>query len=318
MCFLLVCLTCIAQYFWVNAKQQLLWDPCHQLFEAFFTSIWQFPSIKGERKRQITYWDQESLDLHHKKQTRSYSKVQSWNKIMWVLTRWIIYLSVIVAKLVIVAKFKPLPVPKWNRCGRCKVHPLRWQDSPPGLAQLKTGDVLGEGWKVFLCRLYPSPSEREALLVIVWSESAFDSHLLGKFVLTRIYLYPFFFRPFLKQQRMYFVFAHMLTSVSTWLAIILLIFISLFPEILLIVLKNIKEKNHQVRNKMVYRAVFLGRPLLILSTRWTPNSTVYHLHLEEGFLRASSCSFTCQKCQEAHLKILPRFVVRRDSTRAFP
>uniref|UniRef100_A0A8C0VV63 Phospholipid-transporting ATPase n=1 Tax=Cyanistes caeruleus TaxID=156563 RepID=A0A8C0VV63_CYACU len=57
--------------------------------------------------------------------------------------------------------------------------------------------------------------------------------------------------PFLKQQRMYFVFAHMLTSVSTWLAIILLIFISLFPEILLIVLKNIKEKNHQVRNKMI-------------------------------------------------------------------
>lgn len=93
MCFLLVCLTCIAQYFWVNAKQQLLWDPCHQLFEAFFTSICQFPSIKGERKRQITYWDQESLDLHHKKQTRSYSKVQSWNKIMWVLMRWIISLS---------------------------------------------------------------------------------------------------------------------------------------------------------------------------------------------------------------------------------
>ncbi|XP_062440992.1 phospholipid-transporting ATPase IG isoform X6 [Rhea pennata] len=52
--------------------------------------------------------------------------------------------------------------------------------------------------------------------------------------------------PFLKQQRMYFVFAHMLTSVSTWLAIILLIFISLFPEILLIVLKIIKKKKHQV------------------------------------------------------------------------
>uniref|UniRef100_A0A8C3V453 Phospholipid-transporting ATPase n=1 Tax=Catharus ustulatus TaxID=91951 RepID=A0A8C3V453_CATUS len=62
--------------------------------------------------------------------------------------------------------------------------------------------------------------------------------------------------PFLKQQRMYFVFAHMLTSVSTWLAIILLIFISLFPEILLIVLKNIKEKNHQVRNKMMYHTIF--------------------------------------------------------------
>uniref|UniRef100_A0A803YGX8 Phospholipid-transporting ATPase n=1 Tax=Meleagris gallopavo TaxID=9103 RepID=A0A803YGX8_MELGA len=51
--------------------------------------------------------------------------------------------------------------------------------------------------------------------------------------------------PFLKQQRMYFVFAHMLTSVSTWLAIILLIFISLFPEILLIVFKSIKERSHQ-------------------------------------------------------------------------
>uniref|UniRef100_A0A8C0EP17 Phospholipid-transporting ATPase n=1 Tax=Bubo bubo TaxID=30461 RepID=A0A8C0EP17_BUBBB len=60
--------------------------------------------------------------------------------------------------------------------------------------------------------------------------------------------------PFLKQQRMYFVFAHMLTSVSTWLAIVLLIFISLFPEILLIVLKNIKEKNHQVRNQMIRKA----------------------------------------------------------------
>uniref|UniRef100_A0A8C9EKH2 Phospholipid-transporting ATPase n=1 Tax=Pavo cristatus TaxID=9049 RepID=A0A8C9EKH2_PAVCR len=72
--------------------------------------------------------------------------------------------------------------------------------------------------------------------------------------------------PFLKQQRMYFVFAHMLTSVSTWLAIILLIFISLFPEILLIVLKSIKERSHQVRNKMKYCTAFLQRPLL-LSTR---------------------------------------------------
>uniref|UniRef100_A0A8B9QN50 Phospholipid-transporting ATPase n=1 Tax=Apteryx owenii TaxID=8824 RepID=A0A8B9QN50_APTOW len=68
--------------------------------------------------------------------------------------------------------------------------------------------------------------------------------------------------PFLKQQRMYFVFAHMLTSVSTWLAIILLIFISLFPEILLIVLKNIKKKKHQVRNKMIYCTVFLQKSLL--------------------------------------------------------
>uniref|UniRef100_A0A8D0ZUM3 Phospholipid-transporting ATPase n=2 Tax=Sus scrofa TaxID=9823 RepID=A0A8D0ZUM3_PIG len=49
--------------------------------------------------------------------------------------------------------------------------------------------------------------------------------------------------PFLKQQRMYFVFAQMLSSVSTWLAIVLLIFISLFPEILLIVLKNVRRRS---------------------------------------------------------------------------
>ncbi|EDL42187.1 Atpase, class VI, type 11C, isoform CRA_a [Mus musculus] len=49
--------------------------------------------------------------------------------------------------------------------------------------------------------------------------------------------------PFLKQQRMYFVFAQMLCSVSTWLAIILLIFISLFPEILLIVVKNVRRRS---------------------------------------------------------------------------
>ncbi|XP_072286949.1 phospholipid-transporting ATPase IG isoform X1 [Pyxicephalus adspersus] len=51
--------------------------------------------------------------------------------------------------------------------------------------------------------------------------------------------------PFLKQQRMYFVFSHMLTSVSIWLAIILLIFVSLYPEILIIVLKNIRTTGHK-------------------------------------------------------------------------
>nr|XP_048721324.1 phospholipid-transporting ATPase IG isoform X8 [Caretta caretta] len=56
---------------------------------------------------------------------------------------------------------------------------------------------------------------------------------------------PRLYMPFLKQQRMYFIFAHMVTSISAWLAIILLIFISLFPEILLVVFKNAKRKNHQ-------------------------------------------------------------------------
>ncbi|KAM8953601.1 phospholipid-transporting ATPase IG [Pelodytes ibericus] len=51
--------------------------------------------------------------------------------------------------------------------------------------------------------------------------------------------------PFLKQQRMYFVFSHMLTSVSVWLVIILLIFVSLCPEILLILIKNVKAASQK-------------------------------------------------------------------------
>lgn len=64
-------------------------------------------------------------------------------------------------------------------------------------------------------------------------------------------VFSFLSRPFLKQQRMYFVFAQMLSSVSTWLAIILLIFISLFPEILLIVLKNVRRRSARVRPKFL-------------------------------------------------------------------
>uniref|UniRef100_A0A674CHC2 Phospholipid-transporting ATPase n=1 Tax=Salmo trutta TaxID=8032 RepID=A0A674CHC2_SALTR len=44
--------------------------------------------------------------------------------------------------------------------------------------------------------------------------------------------------PFLRQQRLYFVFANMLSSVSAWLIIILLILLSLLPEILLLVLRE--------------------------------------------------------------------------------
>ncbi|XP_031645940.1 phospholipid-transporting ATPase IG isoform X2 [Oncorhynchus kisutch] len=44
--------------------------------------------------------------------------------------------------------------------------------------------------------------------------------------------------PFLRQQRLYFVFANMLSSVSAWLIIILLILLSLLPEILLLVLRK--------------------------------------------------------------------------------
>uniref|UniRef100_A0AAY4D5G2 Phospholipid-transporting ATPase n=1 Tax=Denticeps clupeoides TaxID=299321 RepID=A0AAY4D5G2_9TELE len=44
--------------------------------------------------------------------------------------------------------------------------------------------------------------------------------------------------PFLQQQRLYFVFANMLSSVSAWLVIILLILLSLLPEILVLVLRK--------------------------------------------------------------------------------
>ncbi|XP_073399678.1 phospholipid-transporting ATPase IG isoform X2 [Dendrobates tinctorius] len=78
--------------------------------------------------------------------------------------------------------------------------------------------------------------------------------------------------PFLRQQRMYFVFSHMLTSVSVWLAIILLIFISLYPEILLITLRNVRragQKNLQFQ-----------RPTLI-SYKNVENGCLSRIRLEE-------------------------------------
>ncbi|XP_077164389.1 phospholipid-transporting ATPase IG isoform X7 [Paroedura picta] len=53
--------------------------------------------------------------------------------------------------------------------------------------------------------------------------------------------------PFLKHQRMYFVFAQLLSSAATWLAIFFLIFVSLFPEIILLIFKNTKRKTRQKR-----------------------------------------------------------------------
>ncbi|XP_059377455.1 phospholipid-transporting ATPase IG-like [Carassius carassius] len=51
--------------------------------------------------------------------------------------------------------------------------------------------------------------------------------------------------PFLKQQRLYFVFANMLSSVSAWLVIIILILLSLLPEILLVVLRQPRGHHSQ-------------------------------------------------------------------------
>lgn len=59
------------------------------------------------------------------------------------------------------------------------------------------------------------------------------------------FTFPLSPRPFLKQQRMYFVFANLLSSVSAWLVIILLILLSLLPEILLAVLRKPKTPRIQ-------------------------------------------------------------------------
>ncbi|CAB1325381.1 unnamed protein product, partial [Coregonus sp. 'balchen'] len=56
--------------------------------------------------------------------------------------------------------------------------------------------------------------------------------------------------PFLQQQRLYFVFANMLSSVSAWLVIILLILLSLLPEILLLVLRKPRGP-HSRQKKLV-------------------------------------------------------------------
>ncbi|XP_062819851.1 phospholipid-transporting ATPase IG isoform X3 [Anolis carolinensis] len=51
--------------------------------------------------------------------------------------------------------------------------------------------------------------------------------------------------PFLKQQRMYHIFAQLLSSASSWLAMFCLIFVSLLPEILALVFRNMKRKIKQ-------------------------------------------------------------------------
>uniref|UniRef100_A0A803TR95 Phospholipid-transporting ATPase n=1 Tax=Anolis carolinensis TaxID=28377 RepID=A0A803TR95_ANOCA len=56
--------------------------------------------------------------------------------------------------------------------------------------------------------------------------------------------------PFLKQQRMYHIFAQLLSSASSWLAMFCLIFVSLLPEILALVFRNMKRKIKQVRTEL--------------------------------------------------------------------
>ncbi|KAM4621195.1 phospholipid-transporting ATPase 11C isoform 5-T5 [Polymixia lowei] len=73
--------------------------------------------------------------------------------------------------------------------------------------------------------------------------SLLEQHIYMENLLDNATLY----RPFLKQQRLYFVFANMLSSVSAWLVIILLILLSLLPDILLVVLR--KPRGPHARQK---------------------------------------------------------------------
>uniref|UniRef100_A0A672J0H5 Phospholipid-transporting ATPase n=1 Tax=Salarias fasciatus TaxID=181472 RepID=A0A672J0H5_SALFA len=76
--------------------------------------------------------------------------------------------------------------------------------------------------------------------------------------------------PFLRQQRLYFVFANMLSSVTAWLVIILLIVLSLLPEILLVVFR--KPRGPHARQQCSF-------PRALPSTR----------DLKKDFLRLLSC-----------------------------
>lgn len=76
-------------------------------------------------------------------------------------------------------------------------------------------------------------------------------------------------RPFLRQQRLYFVFANMLSSVSAWLVIILLILLSLLPEILLVVFRKprgpharqVRLRKHTPTHALSGWNIFSGLPL---------------------------------------------------------
>ncbi|XP_053129386.1 phospholipid-transporting ATPase IG isoform X3 [Hemicordylus capensis] len=67
-------------------------------------------------------------------------------------------------------------------------------------------------------------------------------------------IFSFFWGGFIwpmNQQRMFHVFAHLLACVTVWLAIFFLIFLSLFPEVLIIVFRNTKRRSHQMEPMLV-------------------------------------------------------------------
>lgn len=90
-------------------------------------------------------------------------------------------------------------------------------------------------------------------------------------------------RPFLRQQRLYFVFANMLSSVSAWLVIILLILLSLLPEILLVVFRKPRgphTRQVEIKYTDTVDLTFCSQLLLICLA---PNFSTYFLFIHQIF-----------------------------------
>uniref|UniRef100_H3AJ65 Phospholipid-transporting ATPase n=1 Tax=Latimeria chalumnae TaxID=7897 RepID=H3AJ65_LATCH len=84
--------------------------------------------------------------------------------------------------------------------------------------------------------------------------------------------------PFLKQQRMYFIFAHLLTSVSAWLTIILLISVSLLPDIVIKIIKNPNGIDHQ-KKILTYK-----KPADSVSTRSSVRPLLLRTFSDESYV----------------------------------
>uniref|UniRef100_A0A8C9RSZ3 Phospholipid-transporting ATPase n=1 Tax=Scleropages formosus TaxID=113540 RepID=A0A8C9RSZ3_SCLFO len=96
--------------------------------------------------------------------------------------------------------------------------------------------------------------------------------------------------PFLEQQRLYFVFINMLSSMSAWLAIMLLIVLSLLPDVLLVALRRPRGRN----TRQVLPRSPLCFPSIPHQVFQIPPVSHLHAHIS-SFLHASflCISFLC-------------------------
>uniref|UniRef100_A0A8C2KJ41 Phospholipid-transporting ATPase n=1 Tax=Cyprinus carpio TaxID=7962 RepID=A0A8C2KJ41_CYPCA len=114
--------------------------------------------------------------------------------------------------------------------------------------------------------------------------------------------------PFLKQQRLYFVFANVLSSVSAWLVIIILILLSLLPEILLVVLR--KPRGHhsqQVYCSLPFPPFSLNSSFLPYPSYFLIFSLIYLLFCSSFILHhvLTRCNVTQSQPITRYLKLMP-------------